>query len=155
MPRLTSKGQVTIPVAVRYALGLTPGDDVVFAVEDGRGVFRQATALDDLRGRFSLPARVGAHALELLLASGDPAFADSANARRRRGERLRLPDAVVLDVAGALTRAGARADEVAGAMRDVLADRGVRVDHPAAVRAAIDELARGGDPLRAYALARG
>ncbi len=50
MPRLTSKGQVTVPVAIRYALGLAPGDDVVFAVEDGRGVFRRATGLDDLRG---------------------------------------------------------------------------------------------------------
>ena len=51
--------------------------------------------------------------------------------------------------------AGAAADAVAGALRDVLADRVVRVDHPTAVRAAIDELAAGGDPLRAYALARG
>jgi len=38
MPRLTSKGQVTVPVAVRYALGLAPGDDVVFAVQGDRGV---------------------------------------------------------------------------------------------------------------------
>jgi antitoxin PrlF len=155
MPRLTSKGQVTVPVAIRYALGLAPGDDVVFAVDGERGVFRQATALDDLRGRFPAPARADAHALELLLVAGDPAFADAVNARRSHGERLRLPDAVVLDIAGALTRGGASADEVAGALRDVLADRAVRVDHPAAVRAAIDELAAGGDALRAYALARG
>jgi AbrB family looped-hinge helix DNA binding protein len=155
MPRLTSKGQVTVPVAVRYALGLAPGDEVVFAVEDGRGVFRPATALDDLRGRFPGASRAHAHALERLLVAGDPAFADEANARRSRGQRLRLPDAVLLDVAGSLTRAGALAPDIAGALRDVLADRGVRVDHPAAVRAAIDELAAGGDPLRAYALARG
>jgi antitoxin PrlF len=156
MPRMTSKGQVTVPVAVRYALGLSPGDDVVFAVEEGRGVFRRATPLDDLQGRFPGPApRAGAHALELLLVSADPAFADVVNARRHRGERLRVPDAVLLDVAGALTRGGASAGDVAGALRDVLADRAVRVDHPASVRAAIDELARGGDPLHAYALARG
>jgi len=66
-----------------------------------------------------------------------------------------VPDAVILDVANALTRQGAPAGAVAGALRDVLADRAVRVDHPAAVRAAIDELAAGGDALRAYALARG
>jgi AbrB family looped-hinge helix DNA binding protein len=155
MPRLTSKGQVTVPVGVRYALGLAPGDDVVFAVEGQHGVFRRATALDDLRARFPAPARAGAHALELLLVSGDPAFADAANTRRSLGERLRVPDAVMLDVAGALTRAGASAEAVAEALRDVLADRAVRVDHPAAVRAAIGELAAGGDPLRAYALARG
>jgi antitoxin PrlF len=155
MPRLTSKGQVTVPVGVRYALGLAPGDDVVFSVEDGRGVFRRATALDDLKGAFPASARAGAHALERLLVEGDAAFADDVGARRSRGERLRLPDAVVLDVAGALTRGGAPAPAVVAALRDVLADRAVRVDHPAALRAALDELARGGDPLRAYALARG
>jgi AbrB family looped-hinge helix DNA binding protein len=155
MPRLTSKGQVTVPVGIRYELGLAPGDDVVFAVEDGRGVFRRATALDDLAARFPDSPRSGAHALERLLVEGDPAFAGEVDACRARGRRLRLPDAVVLDVAGALSRAGAPAAVVAGALRDVLAERALRVDHPAAVRAAIDELAGGGDPLRAYALARG
>jgi hypothetical protein len=55
----------------------------------------------------------------------------------------------------ALVRRGARPQVVARALRDVLADRGVRVDHPTAVRSALDELDAGGDPLRAYALARG
>lgn len=155
MPRLTSKGQVTVPVAIRYALGLAPGDDVVFAVEDGRGIFRRATALDELRAAFPALPRAGAHALERLLVAGDPSFADEVDARRSRAARLRLPDAVVLDVANALIRQGAPAADVAGALRDVLADRAVRVDHPTAVRAAIDELAAGGDALRAYALARG
>jgi AbrB family looped-hinge helix DNA binding protein len=155
MPRLTSKGQVTVPVAIRYALGLAPGDDVVFALEDGRGVFRRATALDDLRAAFPASPRAGAHPLERLLVEGDGAFADELRACRARGARLRLPDAVLLDIAGALTRGGAPANAVARALRDVLADRAVRVDHPAAVRAAIDELAGGGDALRAYALARG
>ena len=155
MPRLTSKGQVTVPVAIRYALGLAPGDDVVFAVEDGRGVFRRATALDDLRAAFPASPRAGAHALERLLVAGDAAFADevgacrvarrpAAPARRRgarRRERAHTP--------------GCACGLVARALRDVLADRAVRVDHPAAVRAAIDELAGGGDALRAYALARG
>jgi antitoxin PrlF len=31
--RLTSKGQTTIPVAVRKALGVREGDDIVFVVE--------------------------------------------------------------------------------------------------------------------------
>ncbi len=155
MPRLTSKGQVTVPVGVRYALGLAPGDEVVFAVEEGRGVFRQATGLDDLRARFPGPVRSGAHSLELLLVSGDSAFAEAVTSSRRRHERLRLPDAVLLDIAGALTREGADCKDIAGALRDVLADRAVRVDHPAAVRAALDELAGGGDAVRAYALARG
>ena len=33
---LTSKGQVTIPVALRNHLGLQPGDQVGFVVEDGK-----------------------------------------------------------------------------------------------------------------------
>lgn len=32
-PRITSKGQVTIPSALRKALGLRPGDQVVFHKE--------------------------------------------------------------------------------------------------------------------------
>ena len=155
MPRLTSEGQVTVPVSIRYALGLAPGDDVVFAVEDGHGVFRRATDLDELRGTFPAEPRPGAHALERLLVEGDDAFAVAVDDRRHRNGRLRLPDAVLLDIAASLVRRGASVEAVARALRDVLADRAVRVDHPAAVRAAIDELAAGGDAVRAYALARG
>jgi AbrB family looped-hinge helix DNA binding protein len=155
MTRITSKGQVTIPVAIRYALGLHPGDNLVFALERGRGVFRRATALGDLRAAFPGAAPAGAHALERLLVDGDPAFAEDAETHALAGRRLRLPDAVVLDVARAVVGGGAPAEAVAAALRDVLAERAVRVDHPAAVRAAIDELAAGGDALHAYALARG
>jgi antitoxin PrlF len=155
VPRLTSKGQVTIPVALRYALDLAPGDTVVFAMQDGHAVFRKATGLDELRGSFALPPRPGAHALERLLVDGDDAFAREVEGHARRGARLRMPDAVLLDIATGLVRRGAPPQVVAGALRDVLADRGVRVDHPAAVRSALDELDAGGDPLRAYALARG
>lgn len=155
MPRLTSKGQVTVPVAIRYALGLAPGDTVVFAIEDGRAVLRRATALDDLAGAVPVAPRPGAHPLERLLVEGDDAFAREIATRRRAGARLRLPDAVVLDLARSLLERGASGAAIAGLLRDVLAERAVRVDHPAALRAAIDELARGGDPLRAYALARG
>lgn len=36
MPRVTTKGQVTIPKAIRDALGITPGDEVIFEkVETG------------------------------------------------------------------------------------------------------------------------
>ncbi len=33
--RVTSKGQVTVPKAVRRAMGLKEGDDLVFEMEDG------------------------------------------------------------------------------------------------------------------------
>lgn len=154
MSRMTSKGQVTVPADVRYVLGLHPGDEVVFAVEDGRGVLRRAVALADLAAAFPGEARPGAHPLERLLVEGDTAFAAAA-ARRPRGARLRLPDAVLLDIAAALLARGAARPAVAAALRDVLAARSLRSDYPAAVRAAVDELAAGGDPMRAYALARG
>jgi AbrB family looped-hinge helix DNA binding protein len=155
MPRLTSKGQVTVPVGVRYALGLAPGDTVVFAVEDGRGVFRRATGLDDLAGAFRLVPRADAHPLERLLVEGDDTIVHEVEACRRQGARLRLPDAVLLDLARSLLARGATAPVVVAMLRDVLAERALRVDHPAALRAALDELARGGDVLRGYALARG
>ena len=34
--RLTSKAQTTIPQAVRAALRLQPGDELAYAIEDGR-----------------------------------------------------------------------------------------------------------------------
>jgi AbrB family looped-hinge helix DNA binding protein len=152
---MTSKGQVTVPGDVRYALGLAAGDELVFGVEGGRGVFRRAAGLRDLRAAFPGSARPDAHALERLLVEGDLAFAADVEVQRAAGRRLRLPDAVLLATAAALVARGAEPAQVAGALRDVLADRAVRSDFPAAVRAALDALAAGGDPLRAYALARG
>ena len=40
--RLTKKGQVTIPKAVRDAIGLRPGDSVVFDIENDTVVLRKA-----------------------------------------------------------------------------------------------------------------
>src|ERR1700754_3714440 len=74
MPRVTSKGQGTTPVAVRFALGIGPGDDVVFAVEGGRGVFRRADGALGRAGALGGEARQGAHPLERLLLEGDDAF---------------------------------------------------------------------------------
>jgi antitoxin PrlF len=37
---VTSKGQITIPAAVREALGLHTGDRVVFRLSDGRATLR-------------------------------------------------------------------------------------------------------------------
>jgi antitoxin PrlF len=41
MATVTSKGQVTLPKAVRDALGLTPGAQVEFRVEPGQVVMRK------------------------------------------------------------------------------------------------------------------
>lgn len=42
--RLTSKGQVTIPQAIRETTGITPGTEVEFAVLDGAVLIRRAPA---------------------------------------------------------------------------------------------------------------
>jgi antitoxin PrlF len=34
--RITAKAQTTVPLAVRRALGIGPGDDVAWQIEDGR-----------------------------------------------------------------------------------------------------------------------
>ncbi len=57
--RLTSKGQVTIPIAIRERLGLRPGTEVEFGIaddtvtirrsRDGRGCGRQL--VERMRGR--------------------------------------------------------------------------------------------------------
>src|SRR5436305_2039121 len=76
MPRLTSKGQVTVPVAVRFALDLRPGDTVVFTIESGRGVFRKATA----RRRLARGAR-----------GGSPSASPPARSAPPDGPRARPP----------------------------------------------------------------
>ena len=56
MARVTSKGQVTIPVRVRQALAIDVGDDLLFEVEPGGARLRvlKRTRLSDLFG--ALPA---------------------------------------------------------------------------------------------------
>lgn len=52
--RITSKGQVTIPQAIREQLGLHPDTEVEFAVEHGGAVIRPK------KGRTSVGARTAA-----------------------------------------------------------------------------------------------
>jgi AbrB family looped-hinge helix DNA binding protein len=54
--RLSSKGQVTVPRAVREALSLQEGDRVVFRVEGGRAVLARTPDLLALAGSISVPA---------------------------------------------------------------------------------------------------
>jgi antitoxin PrlF len=48
--KLTSKAQTTIPQAVRTALGVHPGDEIAYAIEDGRVVVTKAPAKPPRRG---------------------------------------------------------------------------------------------------------
>lgn len=48
MPRVTTKGQVTIPKEIRDALGIEPGDEVAFEkVESGYELRKQAPTTED------------------------------------------------------------------------------------------------------------
>lgn len=54
--RLTSKGQVTIPKAVRDALDLHEGDELVFRVERKRAVVAKTPDFIELAGSVAIPA---------------------------------------------------------------------------------------------------
>lgn len=54
--RVTSKGQVTVPKAVRDALGIKQGDQVVFRVEGNRAVLARTTDFLSLAGTVKVPA---------------------------------------------------------------------------------------------------
>ncbi|MEO6881898.1 MAG: AbrB/MazE/SpoVT family DNA-binding domain-containing protein [Mycobacteriaceae bacterium] len=58
--RITAKGQVTIPVAVRRALNLDVGDEVIFEVDPGPGEaragLRKAADFLALAGSVPVPA---------------------------------------------------------------------------------------------------
>lgn len=56
---MTSKGQTTIPKAVREHLNLKPGDQIIYTVEDGGRVVLRAKnrSLKDLAGILKRPGQ--------------------------------------------------------------------------------------------------
>jgi AbrB family looped-hinge helix DNA binding protein len=54
--KVTSKGQVTVPKAVRDALGIKEGDAIVFRVEGTRAVLARTPDFLDLAGTIAVPA---------------------------------------------------------------------------------------------------
>jgi len=56
MATVTSKGQVTVPKAVREALGVTEGDQIVFRVEGNRAILARSANFLDLAGSVPVPA---------------------------------------------------------------------------------------------------
>jgi AbrB family looped-hinge helix DNA binding protein len=54
--KVTSKGQVTVPKAVRDALGIKEGDEIVFRVEGNRAVLARTPDFLVLAGTIRVPA---------------------------------------------------------------------------------------------------
>jgi antitoxin PrlF len=54
--RVTSKGQITIPKAVREALGVKEGDEIIFRVEGNRAVLARTADFLSLAGAIVVPA---------------------------------------------------------------------------------------------------
>lgn len=54
--RMSSKGQITVPRAVREALSLAEGDRVVFRVQGGHAVLARTPDLLSLGGSIAVPA---------------------------------------------------------------------------------------------------
>lgn len=54
--KLTSKGQMTVPKAVRDALGIEEGDEVLFRVEGNRAVLARTPDFLSLAGSMRVPA---------------------------------------------------------------------------------------------------
>lgn len=54
--KITSKGQVTVPKAVRDALGIKQGDEVIFRVEGNRAVLARTPDFLSLASTIKVPA---------------------------------------------------------------------------------------------------
>lgn len=54
--RMSSKGQVTVPKAVREALGVGAGDEIVFRVEGNRAILARTSDFLSLAGSVAVPA---------------------------------------------------------------------------------------------------
>jgi len=54
--RLSSKGQITVPKAVREALALEPGDELLFRVEGERALLAKTVDFIDMAGTVAVPA---------------------------------------------------------------------------------------------------
>jgi AbrB family looped-hinge helix DNA binding protein len=83
--RISSKGQITVPVAVRDQLGLDAGTEIEFVLRDGEAVLRKGGGpnhpVDRVYGRLRLEKPVDA----LLDAMRGPRPKPGRN--RRRGRR--------------------------------------------------------------------
>ena len=80
--RITSKGQVTVPKAVRDALGVVEGDQIVFRVDGRRATVARSASFLDRAGSVPVPAAKRN-------ANWDDIVRASRTARARRIARVR------------------------------------------------------------------
>jgi antitoxin PrlF len=76
--KVTSKGQVTLPKAVREALGVAPGDRLLFRVVDGHALVARTPNLLELAGSIPVPPDIRGLPWEEIM----------ERMRHARGERL-------------------------------------------------------------------
>ena len=151
MTRITRKGQVTIPADIRFSLGIAAGDELIFGISGGFGSFRKTDGVLGRAGALSLlEPRDEAHVLERVLVQADPRAVAEIETARASGRRIRASDATVLELACRALAAGLEPVAIAEAMRDVLAERSLRFEHPRALRAGADAIGRSRDPVEAY-----
>jgi AbrB family looped-hinge helix DNA binding protein len=73
--KITSKGQVTVPKAVRDALGLSEGDEVVFRVEDNRATISKPGDFIAAAGSVPVPpGKAGTPWDEIIRSTHDEVF---------------------------------------------------------------------------------
>ncbi len=86
--RVTSKGQLTVPIAVRRRLGIDPGDQVAFVIgDDGNAGFRRVE--HDFRafqGVFRTPRGLETGDFDDLIEEAMSDHADDVMRRMREGE---------------------------------------------------------------------
>ena len=78
MARVTSKGQVTIPKRVRDALGINPGDSVLFRIDSERATMERIQNFIELAGTVEVPAELRDVPWEEIIAMARDAWAREA-----------------------------------------------------------------------------
>ena len=78
MARVTSKGQVTIPKRVRDALGINPGDSVLFRIDSERATMERIQNHIELAGTVEVPAELKDAPWEEIIAMAREAWAREA-----------------------------------------------------------------------------
>jgi antitoxin PrlF len=82
---ITAKGQTTVPRDVRERLGLQPGDQVYWTIEDGRAVLRPKNkSAMEVAGIFHDPQRAAMSIAELEDAIADSVAAPATTAPPNR-----------------------------------------------------------------------